>query len=308
MMRYKLLGVVVLLVATNVCVQAQDIVQAELVANSNTYLVGEPISLSLTIRVPANTTIRLPDFPAEWSPFVVQNVGEVMMTSSAGVDIYQQSITALLWRPGDYQTPDIFLDYQLPGSDTDQTILIQAAQVLVQSVLNPDDLTLRPLKPPITMPYISPWLIGAILMGLSAAAIYGWKLSQRWKRSRLVPVEIDGLHPSARSILNELRLMSREHYTPSRIYLATGNVLRGYVQTRFFIHAQEMTTEELLVGLRQRIDISERRQRELLYLFEQIDLVKFADLQPQSKSAAKMLDITQRWVVAVEQDQVDAVE
>jgi hypothetical protein len=44
------------------------------------------------------------------------------------------------------------------------------------------------------------------------------------------------------------------------------------------------------------------------YLLEQADLVKFARMQPQSKSAEKILNVAQQWVTAVEQDHMEVAE
>jgi hypothetical protein len=286
---------------------AQDVPQAYFTSEVDTPLIGEPIFLLLTVDVHVGAKVTFPQFPAEWPPFVVREVGEVTLVSDTGHSIYQQRLSVILWRPGAYQTPEMAIAYQLPDADGIQQIWVQPAYFVVESVLNPDDLNLRPLKPPISLPFVSPLLIGIVAIGFLFAGAYAWKMRERWMLARVSFAQADTLHLSARLALSDLMELTKERSTPSKIYVVAGNALRRYVQGRFVVPAEDMTTAELMSSLICQESLSERRQHELMYLLEQSDLVKFAHLQPQPKSAEKIVEVSQRWIMAVEQEHTETI-
>jgi hypothetical protein len=281
---------------------AQDTVVAYFTAEEGTPLIGEPISLNLTLTVPTGSTVKFPTFPVQWPPFMLTEIGEQSVRSEADRDIYHQQLTVILWQPGEFQTPQVSIEYQLPNTDQIMTVDAQPAYFVVDSVLNPDDLSLRPLKPPVALFYVPPWLGGLALVALFAALVYGWRIRRKWVGSWPVPVAQDNLHSAARAVLSDLKGVDTRRWSVARIYTFTGNALRRYVQKRFGVNAQKMTTEELVASLQHETGLSESRQRELAYLLGQTDLVKFAHVQP--KSFEKMLNMAQQWVLAVEREQV----
>jgi hypothetical protein len=108
--------------------------------------------------------------------------------------------------------------------------------------------------------------------------------------------------------LAEFKKVHVSNPAPAVVYENVSNALRRYIQGRFAVTAEELTTQELMADLVNLETLSDRRKRELGYLLEQADLVKFARMQPQSKSAEKILNVAQQWVTAVEQDNMEVVE
>jgi len=286
---------------------AQDNARGYFTAEIGSPLIGEPVDLLLTIDVPEGSTVTFPQFPREWPPFIVQATGDVGVNTNGGRTIYLQRLTVSLWRPGDYQTPEISIEYQLPNSPDKRQMVLESAYFVVKSVLNPDDLNLRPLKPPVAMFYISPLAVGAALAGLGLVGYFVWS---RRKKFGFMKGEgqAGGFHVSARWVLEALKRVDSADLAAPKVYALVSDALRHYVQERFGVQAEGMTTAELAERLHGNQELSEKRQRELAYLLDQADLVKFARMQPPSKSADKMLIVAQRWVVAVEQEYPEAVE
>jgi len=270
-------------------------------------LIGEPIDLLFAINVPDGSTVTLPEFPRDWPPFMIRDMSGVDVTMSGGRMIYRQYLTVILWRPGDYQTPETVIEYQLLNSLDKRRIVVQPAYFTVKTVLNPDDLNLRPLKIPVSMFYVSPLTVGTALVGLGVVSSFLWSRRRKIRIAK-IDAEASGLHASARLALDEFKRLNGANVAPPKVYALVSDVLRRYVQGRFDIQAEEMTTGELVESLHDCRELSERRQHELAYLLEQADLVKFARMQPPSKSADKMLNVAQRWVVTVEQEYLEARE
>ncbi|MEO8610573.1 MAG: hypothetical protein ABI690_21935 [Chloroflexota bacterium] len=280
-------------------VHGQEDVNANFTAELGAPLIGQPIDLLLTVNAPADATVTLPTFASDWPPFAIHQIGAVTQSTNVGRTTYQQHLSVILWRPGDYQTPPTQIGYQLANATALQQVDIQPAYFAVKTVLNPDDLNLRPLKPPVSMFYISPLYVALAALNLVLAGIY-----VRSKRKKfLLPTVSDTntLHAAARAALAEFKKVHNANPVPAVVYENVSSALRRYLQGRFAVSAEELTTQELMSDLVNLQTLSDRRKRELEYLLEQADLVKFARMQP--KSADKILNVAQQWVTAVEQDQ-----
>ncbi|MCB9451711.1 MAG: hypothetical protein H6672_09740 [Anaerolineaceae bacterium] len=296
----RLAFALVLLAALSVSVTAQDSVTARFTPDNLAPLIGEPVQLALVVQTPAGTTVSWPNFPDDWPPFVVRAVGELETANNGGGQIFQQTLTVILWQPGDYETPDLTLDYQLPGAAEIQHIRVEKAFFSVPSVLDPDDLTLRPLKPPLALSYVSPFLILAIGVIVIAGAYSGW----RWRRRSVIRLPrtatASDLHPAAQSALTQIRRVFDSPLSPADSYRVAADALRGYVGGRFSVSASELTTAELIATLEAQPDIAPRRQRELGQMLGQADLVKFAGMQPRSNAARRLLSAAYQWVEQVD--------
>jgi hypothetical protein len=65
----------------------------------------------------------------------------------------------IAWRPGEHSTPETYIQYQLSPEDPIHNILAAPTVISVPSVLDSQDTELRPLKPPVSLPYLPPWLV-----------------------------------------------------------------------------------------------------------------------------------------------------
>lgn len=293
-----------LLLATTHHLYAQAAARAAFSADRGAPLIGEPIRLTLTVEVPAEAEVILPDFPLDWPPFMVTSVGEVQITAAAARTTYQQELVVILWQPGDYQTPETFVEYRMPDSPESVRFSVERAFFVVPSVLNPDDLILRPLKSPESLPYVSPLFIAAGF-AVVMAVIVG---VGRWIRKRrlFLPVTEAASDTTTRT-LHELQRIGAMALPPFRAYPMVGDTLRRYVEEQFDIPAEEMTTEELLSMLQSAPHFNEKRRRELRHILERVDLVKFAQYQPETDSTKRLLQAVTRWVeeVAPEKQEVE---
>lgn len=282
-------------------VRMQVVVTARFEIDNGSPLIGQPVQLTLIVEAPAGVAVMLPQFPSDWPPFTVQQVGDVRQSSEGDSMVYRQTLGVVPWRTGDFQTPETVVEVQLSGANEKLQVSVQPAYFSVPSVLKPDDLALRPLKPPVSLPYISVWVALAGTAAVLVLVVIFW---QRLKKRLLVrpqPVadDLDHLHPAARAALVELKRIAGLHLPVDQFHVLVGDCLRAYVAARFGVSAPEMTTRELLAVLR--TDLPQRRQAELERLLERIDLVKFARLQPEASASARLLTVARRWVELVEQ-------
>lgn len=264
-------------------------------ANAGSPLVGEPIELTLSATIPAGAIIiSWPEFPHDWPPFDVRNVGEL----NSGTTEYRQNLTVILWIPGEYRTPETTITYQLAEDAETQTLVVEPAFFSVPSVLDSQDTTLRPFKAQISLPYISPLVIAAGSVVLGALAFVALRRLRSVRAAVLRrTVDEDGLGPAAREALAELRRIAACGLPPEQLYASTADCLRMFIHVQMATPALDMTTAELMESLR----LPAVLQRELQRILEQADLVKFARYQPSGETAVKYLAVVEKWVRAADQ-------
>lgn len=280
-------------------VTAQDGVSARFVAQNLAPLVGQPVELVLIVQVPAGAIVNWPDFPEEWSPFLVRAVGEKEIVSGGSGQTIRQILTVVLWQPGDHETPDLTLDYQLAGQTETRQIITEKAFFSVSSVLDLEDLTLRPLKPPVSLPYVSPLLVLVTAAGLVSAVFAGRRWRHRPTAGLRRVVAPSDLHPAAQAALNRIR-RAADNPQAEESYRVAADALRGYVGQRFGLPAPEWTTGELVAAMETHPELALRRLRELGHMLEQADLVKFAAMQPRTKAAQRLLGAAYQWIEQVD--------
>src|SRR5436190_17326755 len=104
MKRWLICITLMILLASRLTARGQEDVSANFTAELGAPLIGQPIDLVLTVNAPADATVTLPTFGTDWPPFAVRQIGEVNVSTNAGRTTYQQHLSVILWRPGDYQT------------------------------------------------------------------------------------------------------------------------------------------------------------------------------------------------------------
>ena len=100
---------------------AQNSVNAYFTADQVEVLAGEPIRLTLTAEVlPGADITGWPEFSESWEPFTVLEQSERTVQENGDMRIYRQTLTVVLWRTGDFQTPQTLIMYRTPDLEGDE--------------------------------------------------------------------------------------------------------------------------------------------------------------------------------------------
>jgi hypothetical protein len=273
-------------------VTAQEPVTATLdpVAETDSYTVGDPILLQLTVQHPPGTHLIVPDLPEEWGNFTLVSVGVPDTTTAAdGHKTTTITLDTRLFAPGEFQTPPLTL--QLADTTGRLTEFeIPAVPINVQSVLVEGDSALRDIKPPVDLPAGSTLLLflGGLTLGIVGAGVAYWY----WRNGRIMPVPVDN-RPATIIALDELdqleqqQLPAQGKFKP--YYTALSHTLRRFLGREYGIAVEERTTMELSYALQQRPHPAAELRRQFVHLLHECDLVKFADAPSSPAQAAAIL-------------------
>ncbi len=265
-------------------------------------LIGEPVQLVLHVQVPQQGQPILPDFKNWRPPFFVKQVGGFSAGSQEqdGSVQYALPVTLILWQTGQLVTPPLEVTYQLNGTTTN--LPVESFQFVVPSILDSSDLSPRPFKSQIDLPYFPLWIsvAGPLVLVIGVIGIVRFRLS-RSKRFR-IPISVDGKwHPEANAALNSLKYIGQSQADPPAIYIQVSDCLRRYLDARFALQSVDLTTSELLDRFEEEHVITEDQQQKLIEMLKRADLVKFAQVVPKLNTAHQYTSVAAQWIQSVEQ-------
>jgi hypothetical protein len=263
-----ILVTVVLLALRLLLVGAQDAPLARFSASTLQPLTGEQFELTLMVDVPPGITLAgWPELPSEWGPFEIIAAGEpVVDTRTDGMQVFSQVFTVRVWRPGDAETPETLITYA-PSPGLTLRVPVRVERLTVPTVLDFNDLTLRPLRPTIDLFYVPLELVIA-LGGVIALAGYAGVRAYRRRTAVVQPLP----EPSPRERL-ESALDAGVLLEPAERLALIADALREYTAGEFGA-AADQTTDELLDALAGRLP-----QNALVWLQQVLgraDAVKFS--------------------------------
>ena len=276
--------------------------------------VGDRARLVIEVEHAAAASVVWPE-PQSLGPFEVleRRVDEPRVEGDRGVSSAELVLTA--FELGDLEVPPVELE--VVDADGEVVALAtESAPVTVASVGLDEGGDIRAIRGPLDIPLnvltLLPWLVGAAL--LAGIAYRLWRRSRRRKPdSILAPPEPP--RPAHEIAYEAFRTLEADRL-PDRgeiktFHIRASDILRGYVEGRFGVDALEMTTREVLDGLRAH-DVEEAVLGDFRQLLERCDLVKFAKDRPALERCRKVIPMGRslvdrtRMVTAAPEDMPDA--
>jgi len=258
--------------------------------------IGDRVHLNVIMRYPAGTRFEFPELReklGEWE-LLDRNISEPKKIKGGLQQEWSLELT--VFDTGKVVIPALELQ-AVNDADSSASLLFQTDEFVVDviSVLPPGTTEPKDIKPPFAIRKILPWTI--IIFGLLIAAILvGWWIYyRRWKMQQPTtpPDEhyLEAPHMTAFRKLEELK--SRPYKTEDEIrqyYFRISEILREYLERRFFIKALEMTTREIMDSFHD-LDVAPGIDVEYKTLFDGLDLVKFAKMIPASSEMITYWDL-----------------
>lgn len=231
--------------------------------------IGEVATLTLNFQLPPGG--RLPDPPAVGGLEELTILGRTAAPNRIAfrvlvdrLETLKTGAVTLGWLDKDAQPHKLYAD----------SVSLQVASVLGDK---PAEAQLRPPQDivPVRPPWLRfvPWVLGGLGLVLAAAGLYWW-LKKRRRQGELAKAK-EAPHLWATREIE--RLETQQVFEKGRVkefYFRLSEILRRYLEAIRGFPAAESTVEEIARY------VHEERDRQLLTLLRQADLVKFADDAP----------------------------
>ncbi len=255
----------------------------------DTILIGDQISYKLSFTGPIDAVV-------DWPFFQDTLTDKVEITERSKIDsiIYtdrdllnlEQNITVTSFDSGFYQIPPVDFVYMMPDDTTDYHVITQPAYLAVNTVEVDTTAAIKPIKGPMDAPYtfreFLPWFF-VIIGGLLIVFVLLWFRFWRKKEKKFTWIKPKPKLPPHVVAVNELvklrhkKLWQAEKY--KEYYTELTNIMRTYLDGRFYINAMEMTSFEIIEKVRE-AKLDKNLLDKLSEVLSSADMVKFAKEKP----------------------------
>jgi hypothetical protein len=279
-------------------VNAQEaFVEARL--DTNKILIGDQINLNISFSMPLDYRVIWPFFQDTLTrnlEIISQTPVDTMKSESDNLVNMIQSITITSFDSGRYYIPPIRVQYQ-PIDDTSFSEVSSIPLWLEVQTMEVDTTkAIKAIKPPLKAPFsireILPW----ILMSLAAIIITLIIVYVITRIKRKQPVFAirpkPALPPDIIAIDGLQKLKAKKLWQAGKVkdyYTELTDILRKYIEDRLDVQAIEMTTDEIIDGLKG-TDIDNSSINKLFETLFLADLVKFAKEKPMPLDNEKCMN------------------
>jgi len=288
--------------------------------------VGDLVHYSMSIEAPPGSQVMMPPPGAQLGLFLIREykfpgLEEEETTLSDRLRTWLQDTTGVSLKKGERETRQEF-QFTITAYDTGDLVIpampvvvidprgmthalyAESARVRVVPVTNPDDLTIRDIKPPVRLPvrvgqYL-PYVLIPVL-AIVALILVIWFMKKRKKQE----IELEPLRPAHEIAREELLALDKEGLMAAgeyeKFYTRASWIIRKYLALRFSMYALEYTTSEILERLKSR-ELEHGNYERTRRFLEEADQVKFARHEPTLDERNSVLDRAREIVERTKQE------
>ncbi|MBU2651141.1 MAG: hypothetical protein KKA81_09420 [Bacteroidetes bacterium] len=257
--------------------------------DTNDILIGDQTGLLITASFPKNMRLAWPVFQDTLSgniEVIKIEPADTANDKSGNLTRVSQRLIITSFDSGYHKIPPLSFLYAQEGDTSIQYVSTFPLYLKVNTVEVDTTAAIKPIKAPLGAPLtfreVFPWIIGALLITLAAWFIY-YYFRKRKKHQPLFAPRLKPTRPAHELALEGLeKLRHRKLWQSGKTkeyYTEMTDIVRDYIENRFNVRAVEMTTDEILDGLKEQ-NINNDAFDKLRQTLILADLVKFAKEQP----------------------------
>lgn len=269
--------------------QAQ-MVEAKSTINHDTIMVGQTVDYELRMTAPFGFRVEWPFFQDTLTKSIeIIEKGEIQKQqydADSNVLIFQ-NLKVTSFDTGEVIIQPLEIRFSPAGEDSIFfTVKTNPLMLHVTTVAVDTTMAFRPIKEvkkePITFSEVYPWVLGGLgIVGIIVLAIYLFKRLARNKKGE-EEIKKPKIPPHI-TALKELEELKQEKLWQGGLvkeyYTRLTDIVRVYIETQFDVLAVEMTTDEILDGIKV-LNLEKETQNKLAGMLQTADYVKFAKMTP----------------------------
>jgi hypothetical protein len=253
--------------------------------DKNRIHLGDLIHYTIQVVHDGSVQVEMPGFAANLGQFEIRDYSISDPKKSDGKIITEASYTITTFFTGEFEIPPVAVTYTM-GTDSARVLMTESIKIVVESLLASEAGDIRDVKDPVEIP-VDWWhrlrwpLVGLLAVLLVAAAVF---IIRRYRAGKsILPVREAPPRPAHEVAIEALeRLIAADLIGRGEIkqfYIEISEIIRQYINDRYFVVALEMTTTEVLSGLTAQ-DLGEEIEDHFGTFLNRCDLVKFAKFIP----------------------------
>ena len=268
------------------CLHAQESpVTVESRIDKSAITIGDTVHYTVRLTYDEKVQVNWPTLGANLGAFEIRDYHKPEPRRVKGRMVEEISYTISTFDTGRFEIPALALDYQVPPDTLRHRLQTEKLEIYVASMRPSQDGDIRDIKTPWELP--RDWKLIALLAGgvallllLAGLGYYFWRQRQG---KTLLPVKTEPVRPAHEIALEALRrLRESDLLAAGKIktyYVELSEIVRRYIENRYFVPALEQTTAELMGNLKT-VTLEASLRATLQDLLERSDLVKFAKYEP----------------------------
>ncbi len=248
--------------------------------------IGDLIRYTVTVAHDTSVRVEMPGAGANLGGFEIRGYQVDEPKTRKGRVVSSAEYVLSTFLTGEYVIPPLTIGYAAGGDSIPRVLSTDKIKITVESVKPSEAGDIKDIKPPLEIPR-EWWRLarnaGLFILALGLA-LAGAVVVRRWKEGKsLVPVRAEPPRPPHEIALEALGLLSDsdllEKGETKRFYTELSEIIRRYIEGRWFVPAMEMTTTEVLDNLSS-APVSKDDFSLFPPFFGACDLVKFAKHVP----------------------------
>ena len=260
--------------------------------------VGDPVRLVVTVSHSAESRVVWPD-PFELDPFELADTRRLEPVREGNRVRSSTELTLTAFELGELTVPRLEVEVVDAAGDSVR-LATEATVIRVESIGRDEGGDIRDIKGPLAIPFsvlrLLPWLAG-----LAGLAILGVAVYRRYQRRQRPDVQVPvapprPAHEVAYESLDALEASGLLELGEVKTYhIRVSDIMRVYTEDRFGVDAMEMTTREVLDGLKG-ARVAGGVVGDFRHLLDRCDLVKFAKFRPEAPACRDLVPLSRRLV------------
>jgi len=266
---------------------------ATAVLDTDAILIGQQTRLRLTVEYKTDQGDIKIDFPKITDTLIKQvevvekSKLERFIPDSSDMSRLAQTQTLLItsFDSGYYAIPPFKF---IVNGDSGKTVETEPLLFSVNTLAIDTTISIKDIKPPMEVPFswkeLLPYVYGGLgTLAVLAGLFFLLRHYLKKKKTKPVPQIVVPVIPAHVTALEQLQKLKEDKLWQSgklkEYHSAISDIIRQYIEQRFFINAMEQVSDEILYAFRV-VDISEEQKSKLRQILLLSDMVKFAKEQP----------------------------
>lgn len=247
--------------------------------------IGDTVRYHVRLSRAENVKVQWPALGANLGAFEIRDYDKPDPRKDKGRIVEEISYTISTFDTGRFEIPPLTITYQTPPDTSWHQLPTEKLEIYVASMRPSQDGDIRDIKSPWELPRDWKMIalvagIGALVLVLAGLGYYYWRKRQG---KSLLPAKREPARPAHEIALEALRRLRESDLLATgkikEYYVALSEIVRRYIEGRYFVPALELTTGELMGNL-QTVALETSAKERLRDLLESSDLVKFAKHAP----------------------------
>ncbi len=303
-MRKSLSIHIIFLIFIGFCAAQENrpLIEVKSVVDTSHITIGDRITYTLSIDHVDTMRVEKPGEGVHLGQFEIKDYKIYDPVRQEGRILEKFEYVISVFDTGTFVIPPFPVAY-FPNDSLGDYKLIEASAITiyVESVIQDEERQLRDIKPPIDIPYDYFLLLSVIssIVLIGALVYLGYRLYLKRKETGYFIKTPEPPRPAHEVALESLEeLLKKDLLSDGLIkefYSDISEIIRRYIEGRYFIPALEETSREILIELNGQ-DISEEMLLKAKESLELSDLVKFAKYKPSDEENQNVVSWTKEFV------------